>query len=51
MIVKCLGCKKELDAKEFQLRCTCGLYYGLTPYFSKIRNSWYGALRNEYDRK
>lgn len=33
MLVNCIECHKEVDAKEELQRHSCGILYGLTPYF------------------
>ena len=41
MLVKCVKCKRIVDAYVEQQQCTCGMYYGLTPYFSATKESDY----------
>ena len=39
MKTSCINCKKEVEAKEEIQKCKCGMYYGLTPFFTKSKDS------------
>lgn len=47
MKINCTTCGREVIAEENQKQCECGTFYGLTPYFSKLRVNMYHGEESE----